>query len=87
MSRTKDMTTGKPVVLILAFAIPILAGNLIQQLYSLVDSLIVGQLLGVTALAAVSASGWLDWAVLSIPMGLAQGFSIQAAQYFGANRS
>ena len=76
MSRTKDMTTGKPVVLILAFAIPILAGNLIQQLYSLVDSLIVG----------VSASGWLDWAVLSIPMGLAQGFSIQAAQYFGANR-
>ena len=86
MSRTKDMTTGKPVVLILAFAIPILAGNLIQQLYSLVDSLIVGQLLGVTALAAVSASGWLDWAVLSIPMGLAQGFSIQAAQYFGANR-
>ena len=75
------------VVLILAFAIPILAGNLIQQLYSLVDSLIVGQLLGVTALAAVSASGWLDWAVLSIPMGLAQGFSIQAAQYFGANRS
>ena len=87
MSRTKDMTTGKPVVLILVFAIPILAGNLIQQLYSLVDSLIVGQLLGVTALAAVSASGWLDWAVLSIPMGLAQGFSIQAAQYFGANRS
>lgn len=86
MSRTKDMTTGKPVVLILAFAIPILAGNLIQQLYNLVDSLIVGQLLGVTALAAVSASGWLDWAVLSIPMGLAQGFSIQAAQYFGANR-
>ena len=86
MFRTKDMTTGKPVVLILAFAIPILAGNLIQQLYSLVDSLIVGQLLGVTALAAVSASGWLDWAVLSIPMGLAQGFSIQAAQYFGANR-
>ena len=86
MSRTKDMTTGKPVVLILAFAIPILAGNLIQQLYSLVDSLIVGQLLGVTALAAVSASGWLDWAVLSIPMGLAQGFSIQTAQYFGANR-
>ena len=86
MFRTKDMTTGKPVVLILVFAIPILAGNLIQQLYSLVDSLIVGQLLGVTALAAVSASGWLDWAVLSIPMGLAQGFSIQAAQYFGANR-
>ena len=86
MPRIKDMTAGKPVALILAFAIPILAGNLLQQLYNLVDSLIVGRILGVTALAAVSASGWLDWAVLSIPMGLAQGFSIQAAQYFGANR-
>ena len=86
MPRIKDMTAGKPVALILAFAIPILAGNLLQQLYNLVDSLIVGRILGVTALAAVSASGWLDWAVRSIPMGLAQGFSIQAAQYFGANR-
>lgn len=86
MPRIKDMTAGKPVALILAFATPILAGNLLQQLYNLVDSLIVGRILGVTALAAVSASGWLDWAVLSIPMGLAQGFSIQAAQYFGANR-
>ena len=78
------MTSGSPVRLILRFALPILAGNLLQQLYNLVDSLIVGRLLGVTALAAVSASGWLDWAVLSIPMGLAQGFSIQAAQAFGA---
>ena len=60
MPRIKDMTAGKPVALILAFAIPILAGNLLQQLYNLVDSLIVGRILGVTALAAVSASGWLD---------------------------
>ena len=84
MARIKDMTAGNPVKLILGFAFPVLAGNLLQQLYSLIDSLIIGRLLGVTALAAVSASGWLDWAVLSIPMGLAQGYSIQAAQSYGA---
>ena len=77
------MTSGNPVKLILGFAIPVLAGNLLQQLYNLIDSLIMGRLLGVTALAAVSASGWLDWAVLSIPMGLAQGYSIHAAQCYG----
>ena len=80
------MTVGNPVRLILTFAVPILAGNMLQQLYSLVDSLIIGRLLGVTALTAVSASGWLDWAVLSVLMGLAQGYSIQAAQYYGGKR-
>lgn len=86
MARIKDMTSGNPVKLILAFALPILAGNMLQQFYSLIDSLIIGQLLGVTALTAVSASGWLDWAVLSIPMGLAQGYSIHAAQCYGGRR-
>ena len=86
MARTKDMTAGNPVRLILVFALPVLAGNMLQQLYSLVDSLIIGRLLGVTALTAVSASGWLDWAVLSVPMGLAQGFSIRAAQCYGGKR-
>ena len=80
------MTDGNPVKLILIFALPILAGNMLQQLYSLVDSLIIGRLLGVTALTAVSASGWLDWAVLSVPMGLAQGYSIHAAQCYGGKR-
>lgn len=83
MARIKDMTSGNPVRLILVFAFPVFIGNLLQQLYSLIDSLIIGRLLGVTALTAVSASGWLDWAVLSIPMGLAQGYSIRAAQCFG----
>ena len=80
------MTSGNPVKLILVFALPILAGNILQQLYSLVDSLIIGRILGVTALTAVSASGWLDWAVLSVPMGLAQGYSIHAAQCYGGKR-
>ena len=86
MARTKNMTSGNPVKLILVFALPILAGNILQQLYSLVDSLIIGRILGVTALTAVSASGWLDWAVLSVPMGLAQGYSIHAAQCYGGKR-
>ena len=86
MVRIKDMTSGSPVKLILIFALPILAGNMLQQLYSLVDSLIIGQLLGVTALTAVSASGWLDWAVLSVLMGLAQGYSIHASQCYGGKR-
>ena len=87
MASVRNMTEGPPVKLILGFALPILAGNLLQQMYNLADSLIVGRLLGVTALTAVSASGWLDWAVLSVPMGLAQGYSIYAAQCFGRKDS
>ena len=86
MARIKDMTSGNPVKLILFFALPVLAGNMLQQLYSLVDSLIIGQLLGVRSLTAVSASGWLDWAVLSVPMGLAQGYSIHASQCYGGKQ-
>ena len=79
-----DMTKGSPMRLILRFALPILAGGLLQQLYSLVDTLVVGRVEGVTALAAVSASGWLDWLVLGIGMGVTQGFAIDIAQAFGA---
>lgn len=83
-SRTKDMTQGSPTKLILLFMLPILAGNVFQQLYSLVDTLVVGRVEGVTALAAVSSAGWLDWTMLGLAMGLAQGFAIQIAQCFGA---
>lgn len=83
-ARTKDMTHGNPTRLILTFCLPIVAGNLFQQLYSLVDTLVVGRVEGVTALAAVSAAAWLDWLILGLAMGLAQGFSIQIAQCFGA---
>ena len=83
-SQTRDMTHGSPARHILLFCLPILAGNLFQQLYSLVDTLVVGRVEGVTALAAVSSAGWLDWTVLGLAMGLAQGFAIQIAQCFGA---
>ena len=55
---TKDMTKGSPMGLILGFSIPLLFGFLFQQFYSLVDTLVIGQVEGVTALAAVSAAGW-----------------------------
>ena len=84
MAKTRDMTVGSPVRHILAFSLPIAAGNLLQQLYNIVDALIIGRGEGVAALAAVSGSGWLDWAVLSVAMGMAQGFGIQIAQSFGA---
>ncbi|MBQ8655408.1 MAG: MATE family efflux transporter [Clostridia bacterium] len=83
-ARTRDMTQGSPLKLILFFALPIIAGNLFQQLYSLVDTLVVGRVEGVAALAAVSSAGWLDWMVLSLAIGLAQGFAIEIAQRFGA---
>ena len=84
MPRVRDMTTGSPTRHILAFCLPIAAGNMLQQLYNLVDTLVIGRGEGVTALAAVSGSGWLDWLVLSAAMGLTQGFGIQIAQCFGA---
>ena len=86
MARTRDMTTGKPVPLILAFCLPLFAGSLLQTLYSLVDTLIIGRVEGVTALSAVSAAGWLDWVFLGLMMGLCQGFSVLAGQRFGAHQ-
>lgn len=83
-SRTMNMTTGDPTRLILRFSLPLLAGNILQQLYNLVDTLVVGRGEGVTALAAVSSTGWLDWTLLGLVLGLAQGFAIQIAHCFGA---
>ena len=81
---TKDMTHGSPVKLILGFALPLLAGMLFQQLYNLVDAMIVGRFLGVTALAGVGATGSINFLVLGVCMGGCAGFSIPVAQRFGA---
>ena len=83
MARTRDMTAGSPTKHLILFTLPIIAGNAFQQLYSLVDSFVVGQV-SVDALTAVASAGWLDWLVLSLAIGLAQGFGIQVAQSFGA---
>ena len=83
MAKIRDMTQGDPTGHILAFALPMLLGNVCQQLYSMVDTAVVGKVVGVTALAAVGAAGWLDWLVLGFVIGLTQGFSILISQRFG----
>lgn len=83
--RIQSMTQGRPAKLIFTFAIPLMLGNVCQQLYTVVDTAIVGQALGVNALAALGAADWLNWLVLGVIQGFAQGFSIHMAQRFGAN--
>ena len=82
----KNMTTGKPAKLLLAFSFSLMAGNVFQQLYVVVDTMVVGKYLGVTALAALGASDWLNWLMLGVIQGLTQGFGIRMAQDFGAGR-
>lgn len=84
--RIKNMTSGRPVGLLLRFALPLMVGNVFQQLYTVVDTAVVGKALGVNALAALGASDWLNWMVLGIAQGLTQGFGIQMAQSFGAKQ-
>ena len=84
MPKVKDMTRGTPIKLIVTFALPMLLGNAFQQLYSLVDTAVVGKVLGTAALAAVGSAGWLDWLVLGCMLGLTTGFSIVISQRFGA---
>ncbi len=83
-SHSKNMTTGSPVRLIFLFALPLMAGNVFQQLYTVVDTAVVGKGLGVDALAAVGAADWFAWMVLGSIQGFAQGFAIRMAQRFGA---
>lgn len=85
-TRTQNMTEGKPLKLILSFAIPLMLGNVFQQLYTVMDTLIVGRALGVDALAALGATDWLVWLVLGIVTGFTQGFSILMAQDYGAGQ-
>ncbi|WP_294147470.1 MATE family efflux transporter [uncultured Selenomonas sp.] len=81
---TKDLTKGEPAKLIFFFTIPLLAGNIFQQLYAFVDTLIVGRFLGVEALAAVGCTGALMFLVLGFIMGFSGGLTIYTGQRFGA---
>ena len=80
----RDLTRGKPMSLILRFCLPLFAGNLFQQLYNLVDTIIVGQFVGKTALSAVGTVGSLSFMVIGTIIGLCSGFAIPVAQAFGA---
>ena len=78
------MTQGRPFQLIFQFALPLLAGNLLQQTYNMIDSSIVGQSLGTKALAGVGASSSVQFLVLGFCIGICNGFSIPISQKFGA---
>ena len=81
---TNDMTKGNPVKLILLFSIPLLIGNVFQQFYSMVDTIIVGRFVGVDALAAVGATGSMVFLVNGFATGLTSGFAVLVSQKFGA---
>ncbi len=82
--QTKDMTSGSPAGLILRFALPLMLGNVFQQFYTFVDTMVVGQALGVKALAALGAAEWLTFLMFGLVQGLVQGFSLVMARQFGA---
>lgn len=83
MKASNDLTTGKPIKVIILFTLPIIAGNLFQQFYNVVDTVIVGHILGEEALAAVGATSALYGLFTSIAVGMTNGFSIVIARYFG----
>ena len=80
----KDMTVGNPTGLLLSFMLPMVVGNIFQQLYNMVDSMIVGQVVGADALAAVGATGSLNFLFFSLCGGMANGIGIVISQHFGA---
>ena len=85
-AKVRDMTKGNPGRLILVFAVPLMIGNVFQQLYTMVDTVVVGQVAGVQALAALGAVEWIMWMVLGVSSGITQGFAILMAQDYGARK-
>ncbi len=82
--KTVDMTTGSPFRHIIGFMLPTLVGYLFQQLYSMVDTVIIGRYLGEDSLAAVGSTGAINFMIIGFCMGLCTGFAIPIAQKFGA---
>ena len=83
MQPLKTMTSGSPARLIFLFALPLMLGNIFQQCYTVVDTIIVGRGVGMDALAALGSVDWLNWMILGIVMGFTQGFSVRMSQKFG----
>ena len=84
--QTRDLTEGRPLPLLVSFSLPLMVGNVFQQMYTVVDTAVVGKALGVGALAALGASDWLNWMMLGVIQGLTQGFGIMMAQDFGSRQ-
>ena len=83
MNRNLNMTKGHPVGLLIRFALPLMFGNVFQQLYTVVDTAIVGKGVGMEALAALGTVDWLNWMFLAICQGFTQGFAVRMSQKFG----
>ena len=83
LNRVKNMTVGSPLKLLIFFSAPLIAANFGQQLYMIVDAIIVGRGVGVEALASVGATDWSYWLALWVVQALTQGFAIPISQYFG----
>lgn len=82
---TRDMTNGNSLKLIISFCIPMILGNLLQQLYSMVDAVIVGKCIDLNALAAVGATGSICFLVIGFATGICSGFCILVSQEYGAD--
>lgn len=84
MARELKMTQGHPGRLLMTFALPLMFGNIFQQLYMVVDTAIVGKGVGMNALAALGTVDWLNWTFIGIAQGFTQGFSVDVAQKYGS---
>lgn len=87
MTKNLNMTQGKPMKLLFSFALPLMFGNIFQQLYTVIDTAIVGRGVGLDALAALGTVDWLNWMLLGIAQGFTQGFSVRMSQKFGEGDS
>lgn len=83
MTKNVNMTAGHPGKLLFFFALPLMFGNVFQQLYTVVDTAIVGRGVGMDALAALGTVDWVNWMFLGIAQGFAQGFSVRMSQKYG----
>lgn len=79
-----DMTRGNPLPIILKFTLPLLMGNIFQQLYNMADTIIVGRFVGPDALAAVGSTGTIMFLVIGFSQGMSTGFTVLTSQRFGA---
>lgn len=80
---SRNLTTGSPTRLVIGFLLPLLGGLLFQQLYNMVDTLVVGRFLGMDALAGVGSTSSVNFLVLGFCIGICNGFVIPVAQKFG----
>ena len=83
--KVTDMTKGDPGTLLFKFTIPMLLGNLFQQLYNLVDSIVIGKFVGTDELGGIGCTGSLSFLIFSLGFGMATGIGVSIAMYFGAN--